>query len=371
MLKKFSVENFKGFKDKIVWELDSKKNYNFNQKLISNNCVSKGLIYGINGSGKTNLGYALFDITRNLTDNQVLPMAPNTFLNLETKKTYAEFEYTFIFDSTEVIYKYRKKALTKLTEEHLYIAGKEVIYYDYETNTGATLLKGAETLNSMIQNESAISRVKYVANNSILEDNAENAAFRKFMDYVNRMLFFFSRDQRGYQGFMVGAQNIGEGILERGEIGDFEQFLKEFDINYELEEAEVDGNRRIYCRFPKGDIELQNIASTGTSSLSLFYYWYIRMQEASFVYIDEFDAFYDFSVATAIVKKVCEFTDVQIFMSTHNTDLLSNDILRPDCYYILRNNKITALSNLTNKELRQAHNLQKMYKAGAFNEDEN
>ena len=33
----------------------------------------------------------------------------------------------------------------------------------------------------------------------------------------------------------------------------------------------------------------------------------------------------------------------------------------------LKDNKIKAISDLTEKELRQAHNLQKMYKAGAFN----
>ena len=53
--------------------------------------------------------------------------------------------------------------------------------------------------------------------------------------------------------------------------------------------------------------------------------------------------------------------------ATHNTDLMSNDLLRPDCYFILENNSIKAISELTEKELRQAHNLQKMYQAGAFN----
>ena len=46
---------------------------------------------------------------------------------------------------------------------------------------------------------------------------------------------------------------------------------------------------------------------------------------------------------------------------------MSNDLLRPDSYFLLENNKIQAISDLTEKELRQAHNLQKMYKAGAFN----
>ena len=59
--------------------------------------------------------------------------------------------------------------------------------------------------------------------------------------------------------------------------------------------------------------------------------------------------------------------NVQIFTTTHNTDLMSNDLLRPDCYFLLKDNSIKAISELTEKELRQAHNLQKMYKAGAFN----
>ena len=58
---------------------------------------------------------------------------------------------------------------------------------------------------------------------------------------------------------------------------------------------------------------------------------------------------------------------MQVFTTTHNTDLMSNDLLRPDCYFLLENNSINAISELTEKELRQAHNLQKMYKAGAFN----
>ena len=66
------------------------------------------------------------------------------------------------------------------------------------------------------------------------------------------------------------------------------------------------------------------------------------------------------------IKRLKEISGVQIFTTTHNTDLMSNDLLRPDCYFILKDNKIRAISDLTDKELRFAHNLQKMYKAGAF-----
>lgn len=85
------------------------------------------------------------------------------------------------------------------------------------------------------------------------------------------------------------------------------------------------------------------------------------------MFIDEFDAFYHFELSEGVEKRLRKITGVQIFTTTHNTDLMSNDLLRPDCYFLLKDNKIKAISELTVKELRQAHNLQKMYKAGAFN----
>lgn len=94
------------------------------------------------------------------------------------------------------------------------------------------------------------------------------------------------------------------------------------------------------------------------------------MQEASFVFIDEFDAFYHFDLSMNIIRKLYTITNVQIFTTTHNTDIMSNDLLRPDCYFIINNNKLKSIATSTEKELRKAHNLQKMYKAGAFNDEE-
>lgn len=91
------------------------------------------------------------------------------------------------------------------------------------------------------------------------------------------------------------------------------------------------------------------------------------MKEASLVFIDEFDAFYHFELSENVEKRLRKISNVQIFTTTHNTDLMNNDLLRPDCYFILKDNKIKAISELTEKELRQAHNLQRTYKAGAFN----
>ena len=72
------------------------------------------------------------------------------------------------------------------------VAGKEVIFFDFLTRDGFTLLDGSGTLNVSIKSESPISRVRYVNNNSILTDNEQNRVFKKFIDFVERMLLFYS-----------------------------------------------------------------------------------------------------------------------------------------------------------------------------------
>lgn len=44
MLKKFSVENFKGFKDKITLDIGTPSNYSFNSEIIENGCIYEVLV---------------------------------------------------------------------------------------------------------------------------------------------------------------------------------------------------------------------------------------------------------------------------------------------------------------------------------------
>lgn len=367
MLTRFCVENFKNFKDRFEWDLTQCNNYEFNEEAVGRYCVKKGLIFGVNGSGKSNLGLALFDIILHLTDRAKLENKYVPYLNLDSSKKYAEFEYHFMFSDVEVVYKYQKKSSRKLLKEQLMIDGQEVIFFDHVEQQGSTRLIGTETLN--LKSDNDMSRVKYVKSNAILEDNLVNHVFYQFVNFVDSMLLFYSLDERRYQGIQVGTHSVSEGIIESGRLKDFEEFLRTQGIDYTLVEREVDGNKRIYCVFEEGEANFFTIASTGTKSLTSFYYWYIIMDSASLVFIDEFDAFYHFALAKQIVQLTKELENTQIFFTSHNTDLISNDLLRPDCYFNLANGKINSIASLTDKELRRAHNLQKMYKAGAFDEE--
>ena len=57
----------------------------------------------------------------------------------------------------------------------------------------------------------------------------------------------------------------------------------------------------------------------------------------------------------------------QMIMTSHNTNLMTNRLMRPDCLFILsREGNLTALCNATQRELREGHNLEKMYISGEF-----
>lgn len=367
MLKKFSVENFKGFQGKYVLDLSNPGNYAFNQECIKNGIVSKAAIYGINGIGKSNLGLAIFDIVNQLTDKIREMDKYANYINLDGSKPYVYFEYEFQFDEDTLVYKYSKVNAVSLVEESLSINGKEMLYYDYRAKKGSSIFAGSEVLN--LQSDSANSRVKYVMGTAVLTDNnKENLVLNRFKTFVDKMLLFYSLRKNGFIGFKQSGELLERVIIEANKLKEFENFLNSQGLHVHLTSIESPEGKKIYFQHKNGLMHYFSECSTGMESLILLYSWLIKLEQCSFVYIDEFDAFYHYELAEAIIKKLKKFKNTQIIVTTHNTDLMNNDLMRPDCYFILTDEKIDSLNHLTEKDLRLAHNLQKLFKSGAFNE---
>ena len=121
MLSKFEVSGFKGFNENMVFDLSDVKNYNFNTESIKDNTINKSIIYGQNGTGKTNLGLAIFDIVRHLTDKEFRPSTYANYLNAANEEQKAKFKYTFFLKGKKVIYKYVKSDYNVLISEELFI----------------------------------------------------------------------------------------------------------------------------------------------------------------------------------------------------------------------------------------------------------
>ena len=131
MLKQFECENFKGFSEPLIMDFSASR-YDFNKSLIHHDIVSKALVYGKNGSGKSNLGIALFDIVSHLSDAKRMDnVYLQNYLCLNSKKTTARFKYTFCFQENEVVYEYHKANPDFLVSEKLTVNGKTLLNYHY------------------------------------------------------------------------------------------------------------------------------------------------------------------------------------------------------------------------------------------------
>lgn len=385
MLVKVAIKNFRNFEEWFEFDLQTSKNYEFNAFAVNKNIVKHAMIYGQNGGGKSNLGLAILDITCHLNDMvnaSTFSGLNGNYLNANSGSDLAEFKYTFDFNGTEVVYLYGKHNVSHPIYEQLDIDGKCYINIDRRKSGLADIqFKGTESLKKDLTNNSNISVLKYLNSNALLDPTPEAKAFDELMQFVKGMVFFRTLNKRSeHHGVIVEATRISKEIIDAGKLKDFDTFLNESGVECELTQAGAKGDERIEFVFKGNNVEFSLAASSGTQSLGVFYYWWLKLQsnELTFAYIDEFDAFYHHALAKQIVKKLSEL-NCQTILTTHNTGIMSNDLLRPDCYFEVRGHvKFKDLGlpaskqkekpgmypffSLVDKELRKAHNLEKIYK---------
>ncbi len=371
MLKEFSVTNFKGFKNTIKFDL-SAKDYEFNSNITRNNIVNKAIIYGKNGVGKTNIGRAIFDIIYHLSDNKKFDNENiATYFNLESEEKVATFNYEFKFNNDIVKYEYKRTPKLFIDSETLYFNDEKIIDVNYEQYEKRYInSKYINLLNTDI-NLNGLSLIKYIYRNT---DLTKLELLSKMMNYVNNMLWFRSLSRGNeFAGFHNVIYRLEDCLARYNAVKEFQNFLLNYDLQYDLYLRETNGINVLIAKFKnkKGKIEevpFENVASTGTMVLYLFFVWNKLAfdNKVSLVFIDEFDAFLHYEASAELVKKLNEMDNFQTILTSHNTYLMNNEITRPDSCFIMTTNSIKALADCTDKEIREAHNLEKMYRNGAF-----
>lgn len=367
VLRKFSVKGFKNFSKKITLDFSNVRDYRFNSQCLTNGLVSKAIVYGKNSVGKTNLGLAIFDIVSHLTNKNVTPNLYDYYLCSDGLSNYAEFNYVFQFDKDIIKYSYKKDKKQTLVYEKVVLNEELLFEYDYINNQGDTsgIDKLASTLNWAFQDTDCI--LKYVVNNTVLSDSHP---LRKMIRFVSNMLWFRNLDENRYIGFKSDSKDYLDFIFEDDTLQEFDEFLHITGIKEDLVAIkDADGVKRLYFNTDT-PLPFFKVASSGTRALYTFFYWYKTAKDVSFMYVDEFDAYYHYELSEYIVTILEKMTNTQVIITSHNTNLLTNKIMRPDCYFILSNNKLTSFADATSRELREGHNLEKLYLSGEFDGEE-
>jgi len=363
MITFFSVKNFRQFKDELVFDFSSIRDYQFNTEGVKNEVVNKAIIYGKNAVGKTSLMEAMRDIY--FTTRGRFPFPDRSYKNADSDEGEPiSFHYSFKLDGVNIDYKYKKRDTTTVIAEKLAINNKIIFDYDREqdrydfANVG---IIGAEKLqwdvfkNINICEDDAeliesLTGLRFVYNNTAI---AENTPFKKLIRFIYRMRF---NTEIGTVNSTL-AMRLLLGEQEKGvndNVQKFESFLNEYGIDCKLVALpEADGKIKLFFDYKKPLDFFENMSS-GTKLLTTFYLQFINNAvPPSFVFIDEFDAFYHYELSEKIVNLLEKEFDCQVILTTHNTNLLSNSIMRPDCFMILHDGKITPLFKATSRELRR------------------
>lgn len=369
MLTKFAVTNYRGFADRIELNLSNPKNYEFNKHVIQENTIKNGILYGPNGSGKTNFGLAIFDIEYHLAPLKAKKRDfYNNYVHAGEPEKPVKFEYQFCFGNQKMEYTYTKDKNGILLSEELYWDKKHVF-----SNTNELL----EINDEFFPNEDAIQNgLRRNANNiSVINfllafyPLPKNHFLLELQDFVNNMLWFRGLDIREFIGIETQENgNIEEFIIKNNWVNEFSIFLNNVSEQQFTFVTPKENDKVLWYKVGSTSLPFIDTVSTGTKSLELLFFWMKRMGKASFVFIDEFDAFYHFRLSYNVCKYLFKLP-CQLFLSSHNTFLMSNELLRPDCNFIINHNRIKCLSDCTDKELRFGHNIEKIYRAGAFYEE--
>ena len=375
MLKKFTVKNYKNFEKEVCLDFEKTAGYQFSTDCITDGLISKMLIYGKNATGKTNLGSAVMDIRAMLSD--AIPGAETeAFLNADSEEDAATFSYIFDFDGQEMVYRYAKFSDYRLKWEKLEINATPIFECNFserklvfphleavEAET-ANVERYVRVLEAGEGEQLLLPFLRWLISNMALPDDS---LLVKLLNYVRSMTMVTTGN--ALMRVRFAASTFFKRLEQENKLEELEDFFNAMGINCRLVLKKLpDGQIELYFSHKKLVPFLENASSGTLALLDIYRKIVVAIEKASFVYLDEFDAFYHYEMAENLVRFFKrKFPGSQIIMTSHNTNLMNNRLMRPDCLLILSGEgTLTALCDATERELREGHNLEKMYVSGEF-----
>ncbi|MCQ2078455.1 MAG: ATP-binding protein [archaeon] len=366
MLLRFSVSNYRGFRESIGIDLTDKKNYQFGKECVRGDFLDKVIIVGANGAGKTNLGYAMVDIISTLTgySRDIGQCDGECFVNGNGDSDHALFHYEFTYQGTYITYEYGKRSPEEIVSEKLII--DRVIIFDYSVDDLAHGNYHLERVDAAKIDINTLDGKKALLRRIIEETYQDRySVIRAISDFASHTLYYramWKKDE--HIGIIDEDDDLDRFILGNGYIGELTAFLRDVGA-VENEIVGVDG--RLMIRTAHRDIPFDKAASRGTMILCRLYCWIKRcIDKDALIFFDDFDDMFHYRPAERAIRNIISSNRAICIFVTHNTGLISNDFLRPDCCFILEDGRISSLASRTDKDLRRGHNLEKMLREGEF-----
>ncbi|MCJ0932943.1 AAA family ATPase [Virgibacillus halodenitrificans] len=414
MLIEFTIENFRSIKESTTFSMQTApylKRLKDSNTLLTEpiNLLKSSIIFGANGSGKTNLIRAIETVRLLLLNYERKPMRTLNTLPFQPFKmiegyedSYTLFELTFYLK--EDIYKYTIKYNDeKIYSEALYLVREEdVTIFERDRNNNDdgyiyNLGEGIDDLKSKTRDTSP-----YL---SVLADNNNKLAMDIVLWVLEDILIIGPNPNVGnYKSLLEKLEDkvIKNKLINFLKIADFnivdfelrkrqekfpakyKEVLKILEIPEEEETLETIDLFTIYKKYNKNNVEdgysyldVDSYESRGTQKMIIISLILIdAFENGKTIFIDEFDNAFHLEISQFLLKLFNSNlynNNSQFIMNTHDLSLMDSNILRVDQVWFVEKdieNKSEFYSlydfNDTNKKARSDMSYAKDYLKGKF-----
>ncbi|MBR6870237.1 MAG: ATP-binding protein [Candidatus Methanomethylophilaceae archaeon] len=361
MLIRFWVQGYRCFGKRVEIDLTDKKNYRFGKECVRGDFLDKMVVLGNNNAGKTAFGYAMTDIVSTVGgfSKDIGQHNVECFLNKDVGAERATFHYDLSRKGSVVSYEYSKSAPDRVVAEKLTVDRRTVFEYDLERPGmffDPDLIEGCPAPDGKRS-------VILSMNESHAVDPGSPAGV--VIEFATHSLYYMAMWKHDVHIGMIDEEDDAERfVVQNGHLDLFQSFLKEVcSIDVDLF---ADGDR-IMIRKGSSALPFRESVSRGTMIACRLYAWTVRCRDRNaLIYFDDFDDMFHYRMAENAIRTIISQNSAQCIFVTHNTGLVSNDFLRPDCCFIMADGELRSLSSLTDKDIRRGHNLEKMLREGEF-----
>lgn len=410
MLIEFSIENYRSIKEKVTLSLVSTSDKSLDNNLIRNtvlkneNLLRSAAISGPNASGKTNVLLAinflntLVVMSHKNQKGDKIKVSP-FMLDENCVSKPSRFEVIFIKDDVKYIY---GVAVTteKVVEEYLYYypKGRKAIIFTRDINRDPIYIFNTDHTKQKFISSKILDNVLYLSGATQLNYDKTSVAFDWFK-YVLQVIG--PTDDPRLQDFTVEMLNKDESIkalimkgLSEADLGiddisaqikdvsiddlpsEFPDELKKLAVNGTFQTVNIKSIHRgidVNGNEQKVSFEFEDESEGTRRMFSLIGPWIEALINGHVLIIDELETKLHHKLSVFLINLFNNPTqnknNAQLVFTTHNTNLLDQDLLRRDQIWLTEKNQkfgSTDLYSIVEFSPRNDKNIQRGYLAGRY-----
>lgn len=368
MLTKMYLTNFLSFAERTEFDFTASKYTILSDSNVSDNDILKGaLVIGPNASGKSNVLEGIGLVIKLIKGEGVSVAKYHCHF---AKTTTTTVEYEFVFSEKKVCYKISHDIKTKSLSELLTIDSKKVLIRNGDT--GELHIGDTPTVESKLDNETLFLRTASFNTGKFPQE----PILHEFMNFLFNSYFIDGYNQSAHFGRSVMK------YAEENGVDKLNKYLKDLNYDFFMEYGSESSGAGLRIQLGSGQKSIffkRNsypmpftffTESQGNQVFADMLPQIINViEKPGMLVIDEFGNSLHNRLAEKIVRFFMkEAENSQMFITSHDTNLISNSVFRPDQINLItfENYNGSKVERISKYKPREAQNLEKMYLGGMF-----